>query len=189
LSVGFGNTRGAAASRRGFTLLEMTVVLVIVALTTAIVVPVLWKSVGKAELRTSARSIAAQMQLARSRAAVRSESQLVTLYVERGESRLSAQASGEDEEAAGELYRLPTSVKFKSVEIMGTPDLTEQDPEELAYEAEEEAEEYELEFPPRGVTEGARVVLEDTRGRAFTVKVEPGSGIISVVEGEEEEDE
>ena len=87
--VDFGKVRGTAASRKGFTLLEMTVVLVIIALMTAIVVPVLWKSVGKAELRTSARSVAAQMQLARSRAAVRSESQLVTLYVERGESRLS----------------------------------------------------------------------------------------------------
>lgn len=175
--------------RSAFTLIELMVVLVIMALATALVVPALWKSVGKTELRASARSLAAQLQLAKSRAAVRSESQFVSLNVERGESRLFARTAEEESEEEGELLRFPPNVKFKSVEMLEVPDLTEQSPEGLIEWAEEEMEEYELEFTAHGVTDGVRVVLEDSRGRVFTVKVEVGSGIIWVLEGEEEEDE
>jgi type II secretion system protein H len=175
--------------RSAFTLIELVVVLVIIAVTTALVMPALWKSVGKAELRSSARSLAAQLQLAHSRAAVRSESQFVSLNVERGESRLFARTAEEESEEEGELLRFPPDVKFRSVEILEVPDLTEQNPEGLIEEAEEDMEEYKLEFPPHGIADGVRVVLEDSRGRVFTVKVEVGSGIISVLEGEEEEDE
>ncbi len=189
MSGGSDKRRCTAGIEAGFTLVELTVVLVIIALATAIVVPALWRSVGKAELRTSARSVAALFQLARSRAAVTSKAQFVNVNLERGESRLFPATSDEKDDGVGEVYRLPRNVRFKSVEMMETPDLTEQSPEGLIELKEEELEEYELEFAPHGIAKGAKVVLEDVRGRAFTVKVEPGSGIISVLEGEEEDDE
>ena len=176
-------------NRGGFTLIEIVAVLTLIALATAVTMPVMWKTLGKAELRGAARGLGAQLRLARSRAAVRSERQVMSFDVERGEWRLFARGSEEEEvEEGGEFFRLPRGVHFKSVEVLDVPDLTEQEPGEGSEYEEEMTEEVELEFLPQGVSSGVRIVIVDMRGRAFTVKAEPGAGIVSVLEGEEDEE-
>ena len=180
----------ALRSHGGFTLVELLVVLVIIAIATAVAVPALWKTYGKAQLRACARTLAAQIQLARTRAALQATPQVVSINMEERSSRLFAHPSGQElQEDAGDLLQLPVAVSFKSVNLLKVPSLIEQHVEKEGKQAQEELPTYDLEFLPQGLAEGAKIVLQDTRGRAFTVKVDPGTGIVSVTEGEEEDDE
>ena len=67
---------------RGFTLLELLVVLVLVALVLALVPPMLSKGVPEVELRAAVRSLAAGMSEARSRAIARNTEVAFTVDVE-----------------------------------------------------------------------------------------------------------
>jgi general secretion pathway protein H len=83
----------ADCAQRGFTLIEVTVVLVIVALVTALVMPQLSGVQSKADLRTAARGIAAGLRTTRNLAMTHGRSEAFVVDTASGAFRAGSTAS------------------------------------------------------------------------------------------------
>ena len=127
---------------RGFTLVELLIVLVIVGLMTAMITPTIGRTLTNLKLKTAAKKIAAALRYARSQAITRSEAyqavfslkekQVTVLPEESEEDALKAMQppGGEDgskqnymQKDKAKVYALPDEVKFQKV-IAGEEDIT-----------------------------------------------------------------
>ena len=91
-------------SQRGFTLLELLVVMVILAMTYALVAPSVSSGVSGTELKASARQLAAGLRKARSDAVAHRHETVMTVDVEGHQFQLSGDQR---------IYSLPKSVAVK----------------------------------------------------------------------------
>ena len=117
--------------RRGFTLLELLVVMAIIAVVTALVVPRVGNSLSNLELKASARSVAASLRYANTRAMTVKKPYLAVIDPAKNVlvvSPLGPQGNeeGDEEGPAPEekpqslrprLYRLPDGVRFETREM------------------------------------------------------------------------
>ena len=87
---------------RGFTLVEMLVVMVIMVLAYAMTAPMISAGVSGAELKAAARQIAAGLRKARSEAVVRKNEVALTVDVERRQFELSGDKR---------IYRFPEKIE------------------------------------------------------------------------------
>ncbi len=92
------------ASQRGFTLLELLVVMAILAITYAVVGPSISSGVAGTELKASARQLAAGLRKARSDAVAHRRETVMTVDVEGHQFQLSGDPK---------IYKLPKSVAVK----------------------------------------------------------------------------
>ena len=101
----------------GFTLLEMLVVLVLVAVITAVAVPVAGGAIQTLRLQSAARHVAAALRLARGRAIRQQEIHLVSLDREQGRVTV---ASGDLEFQRS--FQLPQGIRLQEAVLLdGTP--------------------------------------------------------------------
>lgn len=94
----------APPGERGFTLLELLIVLTLMAMITAFVFPMFGGPVSTSELRASARSLAAGLRLARSEAVSQRRETLLTLDVAGKRFRVDRDA---------QVHALPKRVELK----------------------------------------------------------------------------
>jgi len=78
---------GERASERGFTLIEVMVTLVLLALITAMIIPLMTGSQGKADVQSAAREIAAALRTTRNLAMMRGHSEAFLIDTESGNFR------------------------------------------------------------------------------------------------------
>jgi type II secretion system protein H len=76
--------RASSCSRRAFTLLELMLVLVLIGISTATIVPHLHGTLGRWQLRETARNLQATLQMASQWACVRQETVVFALDTKRG---------------------------------------------------------------------------------------------------------
>ncbi len=173
----YGKDRRAGVSERGFTLLEIIIVMVLIGLIAAIGVPRLLGSLERAEVKTSARKIAAAMRSARSHAV--SEKRAVTLVIDRKTMSVFAvrgTSSGSGKKIAPPI-RLADTVKVWT---------------ENETSAGEEI--YYAEFNPRGTATGGVLYVtpresnspDDEKG--YVITLDPLSGKPKVYRASEAED-
>ena len=171
--------RGAA----GFTLLELTVTLLIVSLVLAFTLPRLGNLAYDGDLRGSVRTLRALLLAARSRCASDRVPRRVVCDLAAGRVRVERQVRTGDD-AGGMVtyepdpsvllrtYRLPRGVRFLDVVTASGEKITEG---EAAFAVS-----------PSGVVAG-RFLHLDKDGRRFTLRIEPLTGGVSLEEGYKEE--
>jgi general secretion pathway protein H len=139
---------------RGFTLLELIVVLVIMGLGVALVLPSLSGPLESARFRQGVAEVRSTLVQARSRAASTGKVRVVRFDIERGEYGIPSDNVGRT---------LPEGVKLSSIASPG---------------GKVEAGVSELRFFPDGSADGAEVVLRDADAGRLRLTVDPMTGLV-----------
>lgn len=145
--------RHANARRRGFTLIELVVVLAILSVAVALVLPAVGRSTQGLRLRGEAGRVAALLREARREAVTARHATRVTLAADG--SRVTLAAAGADD--ASHTLALPPPFRLRVVDGVET-----------------------LRFSPRGLTQTARWALEEPGGRRLVIGIEALSGRVTI---------
>lgn len=164
LSVG----KISASKNKGFTLLELIVVLLIISLTSALAVPQLTGVLSGANSKTAAKNIAASLRYARSRAVSEKIICLAVFDTDKNSLRLlsasKAKLSSEEKHSdKAKVYVLPEGVTLKS----GTED-------------EKDKEEFRIAFYPSGASSGGELIVADEREKIYKIRVDFITGTVQV---------
>jgi len=165
--------------RNGFTLLELLVVLVIVALASALVGPKLVGSMSNLNLRTASKKISASLRWARSQAT--SESATYTAVFDFDKNRVSvvnvqeesekdpeeSPAGDEEDPVKSRSYNLPDGVSLEKA---------------LSGEEEFDSGVFEMVFFPSGSSSGGDVILANDRGNQYSISVDFITGTVRLSE-------
>jgi general secretion pathway protein H len=138
-------------SQTGFSLLELLVVLMLLALVTAVVVPSLGRSLATAKLKTSSREIAATIRLARSKAVREQQVYLLGFNLEKDEMELSGLNS-----SYRKSFGLPDGIHLVKVSLLDT-NVEDEDRNPFFY------------FMPNGNGQSFQVSLRNPQGRVMRV--------------------
>lgn len=187
-----------AGSRRGFSLIEMLVVVVIVALISSIALPGFVRSMKGAELRTAARTVLMAHKYARSTAVLRQTQMAVLIdresmelevimladtaaaddrdkFLELRTTRDVDSALGADKAAAApEPDAPPPQITSELVRKLGREISVESFRSELGGQEYEGV--YWILYYPNGMSDGFELVLSDKGSRRVEVKSDPISG-------------
>ncbi|MBW1824490.1 MAG: GspH/FimT family pseudopilin [Deltaproteobacteria bacterium] len=186
---------------RGFTLIELILVLVIIGLLTSLIVPAITSLTGL-KLKTATRRVAAGLRYARSQAVTTGSDYQVVLNLRKGEMTIKCleeeeerfyrenaeegeYQSGWEEDAGDEelpppktktkkTYRMPKEVTLAKVII-----------EEVEVYHDDEEEETWIDFYPNGSCSGGEIYLTNERERVFKIALNFLTSIVKITEEEE----
>jgi type II secretion system protein H len=161
-----GGKRGA----RGFTLLELLVVVALMSLMAGMVVPRMAGSLDRMNARTAARKVSAALRHARSQAAAEKKTFVVqvnfserTLAVTAISHRAGSSNSMTREGNPASALTLPAAVRFVEVRSSQGHVLTEGL--------------FEVRFTPFGGSSGGEIILGDEENRRFRISLDPLTGL------------
>jgi len=173
--------RAGNSSCGGFTLLELIVVMVIIGLFAAVSVPIFYKSLATAKLRTSARVLGAVLRRAREQAVSGKVTVKAVVSVSDGTfwfkgipKKKTVKGSANAQSDYTKKRALAEGVRFVKV-VNGDDETTEG--------------EYTFSFYPKGNSNGGAVYIQDKRTWGFKVTVEPILGKVVIGEFGEDDDE
>ena len=167
-------TRGKS---RGFTLLELLVVVLIIGLISALVMPRMAASLPGVQLKSTARAVAASLRYARSQAVFESipymavfDNSQKRLAVEPMEKPLATAESDSlrvilNESPLQKVYEFPHEVEFA---VSNNSD------------ADEDRDLFPIFFFPRGDSTGGTIVLKNVRRKHYTITVDPITGAVEI---------
>jgi general secretion pathway protein H len=153
-------------NQAGFSLLELLVVLMLLALLTAVVIPSLGRGLSTAKLKTSSREIAASIRLARSKAASEQQVYLLGFDLEKNEVKLSGLNS-----TYRKSFELPEGVHLTRVSLLET-------------RVEQETKDPFFYFMPNGNSQSFEVSLRNEQGRTLRVVHNNLKGMPVIDEGD-----
>lgn len=164
---------------RGFTLLELLVVMVVISLMSVLVVPQLTGSLARMNLQTASKKISASLRYARSQAA--SEKITYVAIFDFEKDRLSIMTGQEAqtgetiiEEDLGDgkervtrstSYDLPDGVKLEKA-VSGGDEI--------------DSGHFQITFFPTGSSSGGDVILTNDRGKRYKISVDFITGIVQL---------
>lgn len=166
-------------TERGFTLLELIVVLIIVSLMSAVVGPSVAGSLSKMNLKTAAKKTAASLRYARSRAVAENAIYIARFDFEQnrlliisgfdpnknktGKNKTGENNIDEKNTEKSKRYVLPEGVRFKKG---------------ILAEDEVDSGLFDIVFSPGGSSSGGGVVLADERGKEYEIGVDFVTGTV-----------
>ncbi len=167
---------------RGFTLLELLVVLVIISLMSVLVVPQLTGSLSKTNLLTASKKISASLRYARSQAASEKITYVAVFDFEKdrlsimtGRTGMTGQKAqtgetieqdlgdGEEPVIRSKSYDLPDGVKLEKG---------------VSGENEIDSGLFQIVFFPTGSSSGGDVILTNDRGKRYKISVDFITGVV-----------
>jgi general secretion pathway protein H len=162
--------------KKGFSLIELLVVLVLISVFSAFVGINVAGSLGNMELKTASKKVAASLRYARSRAITESVPYVALLDLNRNRVTIKpdlASSAGDKEDPSSKLmdggvkhYDLPEDVKFKNT---------------LAFDgSESDSRFFAVVFMPNGCSSGGTIFLENKRERQSVVKIDFVTGSVRV---------
>ncbi|MBN1277072.1 MAG: GspH/FimT family pseudopilin [Deltaproteobacteria bacterium] len=164
--------------RRGFSLLELLVVLVIIALGYAFVGPRIGGSFSNLSLKTASKRISASLRYARNQAS--SENRTVKVLFDFDNNRMAVSAQGSDDKMRDErseeadedrsgskIYSLPDGVSLEKA---------------ISVDRETESGIFEIVFFPTGGSSGGEVVLKNDKGNRYRISVDFITGTVQLGE-------
>jgi general secretion pathway protein H len=146
-----GTRNKGSQNQAAFSLLELLVVLMLLALVTAVIVPSLGRVLSTAKLKTSSREIAASIRLARSKAVSEQQVYLLGFDLEKNEVKLSSLNS-----TYRKSFELPDGIHLVRASLLET-------------RVEPEAKDPFFYFMPNGNSQSFQVSLRNEQGRALRV--------------------
>ena len=164
---------GLELKSKGFTLLEVMIVLIMISLSISLVIPSLARFSKKIELRTAAQKVSTILRYCRNEAVQKGKVQQVLFNPELREIKVQSPKSSarakEDIPAEDpnleKKYILPPGVQIKEVKI---PASAESDSLSM------------IEFYPNGGSSGGSVVLESQDLKGYRIKVDFLTGLVGV---------
>ena len=167
-----------SVDKRGYTLLELLVVLVIIILASAFVVPRLGSSLGNLSIKTAAKKLSASLRYARN-SAVSEKVTYVTLFniddnrilviPEKENVDESLQNSSSDEERqskASLTYELPPDIKIEKT---------------MTFSGEVVSDSFSILFFPNGSSTGGEITLISEKDRRSRVLVDMVTGSVKIL--------
>jgi general secretion pathway protein H len=161
---------------RGFTLIELVIVLVLLSLSVALVTPSLSRFYKRVELKTAAQKISGILRYFRSESIQKGKIHQVVFDAELREVRVRALEAEEKGEALKEReepkspekrYPLPGGVQMKEMKIPSP-----ETPSDLPV----------IEFYPNGGSNGGSLLLEMPDQKGFRIKVHFLTGMVEIEE-------
>ena len=171
--------RTSITGTKGFTLVELTVVVVIISVLATMTVPRLYSSTGSTRLRESALRLALACRYARDFAANHRRECRLVFDSEQGSHVLTAQLDPEQRPdefrrlatSVGRIERLGDGVRFGKLRIEPRPRLHGNKPRRDS-----------ITFDPSGQADAAVVEITDGR-RTYSILVAPHTARVKVVDG------
>lgn len=155
---------------RGFTLIELAMVLAIIVIVFGLIVPRFSGFLGSAELGSTARILAGTARAVHNEAARRGMEIVLHFNLDRNEYWATyKEGKGIDVELGGMLLKkrsLPEGIKFKDI-VLHNKYVTSQG-------------EVSLVFSPLGRVGRTVIHLEDKAGKVFTIRIKPYNGQVEV---------
>lgn len=140
--------------KSGFTLLEVMVVLVLIALIITVAVPVAGRGIHTMRLQSAARHISATLRLARAKAIRQQEVYFVSFNLD--ENRVSV---GSGDQSDQRSFDLPQDVSLQKVVLLNTAaEPVNPRPRNMAFF-----------FSPNGMSQAFEVRITNVRGRSLKV--------------------
>lgn len=174
--------RMTASSARGFTLLELVVVLAILGMALALVAPDLRRNLDSLRYRAAIRELAAALRYARSEAVHTKDTQEVTIDAKEGVYTLSP--AEKDDAGKGEAKAPDEAAKPAAAKREGKlPSGLSVESEEGRYPGSQEEGPLIIKFFPKGSSSGAALVLKGGKvGYRLDVDAITGNVRISALE-------
>ncbi len=193
--------RNSFSETRGFTLIELAVVLFIMSVVIALTAPGIVKSFSNLSLKTTAKKVGGALRYSRSQA-VNTGSIYNTIFdtennrviVMQIPSPPAPNLTGRDNEAEEDpeetdfpaikqqkkelkTYPFPDGIVFKQILIA-----------DIDSREEEEDGIYQISFSPGGSSTGGKIILADEKERMYQITVNSMTGVVTVKENEEDDD-
>jgi general secretion pathway protein H len=149
-------------NKGGFSLLELIVALVIIGLMSALVMPYLAGTLGHANLKTAAKTVAASLRYARSRAV---SEQLAYVALFDTETRTLRIFSETEKAAQAKAYHLPEGIYFEKAR---------------SAQGISESGLFRMMFYPSGASSGGEIILADAKNRQYAVRVHFITGVVEL---------
>ncbi len=170
---------GKISGNKGFTLLELLVVLVIIAMMSAVIAPQLAGSLTGMNLKTASRKVSASLRYARSNATSESltyisvfdfdKNRLIILPCQEKSGEIPEECMLDNEESMDrpKIYNLPEGVRFEKAEN---------------FQEETDSGYFQIAFYPGGGSSGGQVVVTGERKGRYTINVDFITGMVKLDE-------
>jgi len=159
------------ARSRGFTLIEMIIVMVIISLLAMLVTPRLAKTLQHLEVRGAAKKISAILRYCRSESV--NKSRIYSVSFDTVSRLLSVQSTEENDEKSTveRSYALPEEVQVEKIE-----------PGKTLLESSLPT----FEFYPNGGSNGGTALVRRVESRAYLILIDPLTGTVKVEEAKQQ---
>lgn len=149
-------------NKSGFSLLELIVALVIIGLMSVLVMPYLAGTLGHANLKTAAKTVAASLRYARSQAVSEQLTYLALFDIETRTLRIFSET---EKAAQAKAYHLPEGIYFEKAK---------------SAKGVTESGIFRMSFYPTGASSGGEIVLADDKGRQYAIRVHFITGVVEL---------
>ncbi len=158
---------------RGFSLIELVIVLVVIGVSAALVTPSLSRFAERIELKTAAKTVSGILRYFRSESIQKGKVYQVLFDSNLREVRVQAMEEGsegegkKEEKAVKKTYTLPSGVQMKEFKI-SDPEFSSDFPA--------------IEFYPNGSSNGGSMILDGRDQKGYRIKVHFLTGIVEIEE-------
>jgi type II secretion system protein H len=179
--------------KRGFTLIELMVVIVLISILTAMIIPEMRGTFQDALLRSTARKLVDVLTLANSSAITTGAPRVVQLDIRGGRYRIEGSSKESERTAAsstreitGGQGNIDSRISVRVRKIEEEPDEESEPVSEPPKEPEKPAREGDISFYPDGTADAAEIMLRDRDGFRLALRVNPATSRVQIVEMERE---